>query len=206
MSDEKHHGGILSIEPYIDAKVAAKKQWSQRSAGRTRRQPSNCLLHPEQTRDGAVHFPIYDSNSKKVVWPPQQPGPIEPNKASGKGAYPKTNPTLASVSPSTHVCPVFAFRPLLRFAQRPCLPGIHTHAMPVFRPALIPTWRPRFARHLYSPGGHISTGAPFRLTPCPHDARASPGAPCFAWHSHFGRCSASTGARVHPAPIPIWRP
>lgn len=127
-------------------------------------------------------------------------------QAIRKGAYPKANPTLASVSPSTHVCPVFAFRPLLRFDRCPCLPGIHTHAMPVFRPALIPTWRPRFARHLYSPGGHISTGAPFRLTPCPHDARASPGAPCFAWHSHFGRCSASTGARVHPAPIPIWRP
>lgn len=91
--------------------------------------------------------------------------------------------------------------------------------MPVFRPALIPTWRPCFARHLYSPGDHISTGAPFRLTPCPHDARASPSAHvCLAFAFRpllrFARCScqhdahASPGAYVHPAlmlrPVPMF--
>lgn len=97
---------------------------------------------------------------------------------------------------------MFAFRPLLRFAQRPCLPGIHIHAMPVFRPALIPTWRPCFARHLYSPGDHISTSALFRLTPCPHDARASPSAHvCLAFAFRpllrFGRCPASPSAHAN---------
>ena len=31
-------------------------------------------------------------------------------------------------------------------------------------------------------------------------------APMLAWHSHFDRCSVSTGAHVHPAPIPIRHP
>ena len=100
---------------------------------------------------------------------------------------------------------------MLCFAQRPCLPGIHTHAMPVFRPALalrpalIPTWRPCFARHLYSPGGHISTGAPFRLTPCPHDARASPGAHvCLAFAFRpLLRCH---WTNAHPMPMLAQRP
>lgn len=48
-----------------------------------------------------------------------------------------------------------------RFDRRPCLTGAP------FRPALIPTWRPCFARHLYSPGGHISTGAHVHLAPIP---------------------------------------
>lgn len=36
-----------------------------------------------------------------------------------------------------------------------------------FRPAPMPTRRPCFARHLYSPGGHISTGAHVHLAPIP---------------------------------------
>ena len=74
--------------------------------------------------------------------------------------------------------------------------------MPIFRPALIPTWRPCFARHLYSPGDHISTSALFRLTPCPHDARALPGAHvCLAFAFRpllrFGRCPASPSAHAN---------
>ena len=99
--------------------------------------------------------------------PPQQPEPIGLNKPSRKEACPKTSRYQPAFRP------MFAFRPAPMPTRRPCLTGAP------FRPALIPTWRPCFARHLYSPGGHISTGAPFRLTPCPHDARTSPGA-----HAH----------------------
>lgn len=70
--------------------------------------------------------------------PPQQPEPMGLNKPSRKEACPKTS----RYQP--------AFRPMF-----------------AFRPALIPTWRPCFARHLYSPGGHISTGAHVHLAPIP---------------------------------------
>lgn len=126
--------------------------------------------------------------------PPQQPGPIEPNKASGKGTYPKTNPTLASVSPSAHVCPVFAFRPLLRFDRCPCLPGIHTYAMPVFRPALIPTWRPCFARWSYFNQCPVSTGTmPTRCS-------------CFARRPCLPGIRISAAAPLRPAPVSIRHP
>lgn len=95
--------------------------------------------------------------------PPQQPEPIGLNKPSRKEACPKTSRYQPAFRP------MFAFRPAPMPTRRPCLTGAP------FRPALIPTWRPCFARHLYSPGGHISTGAPFRPVPmstwrpCPSD-------------------------------------
>ena len=56
------------------------------------------------TRDETVHFPIYGYNSKEEVWAtPKQPGLIEPNKPSEKGAYPKMSLTPANVSAGTRV-------------------------------------------------------------------------------------------------------
>ena len=126
--------------------------------------------------------------------PPQQPEPIGLNKPSRKEACPKTSRYQPAFRP------MFAFRPAPMPTRRPCLTGAP------FRPALIPTWRPCFARHLYSPGGHISTGAPFRLTPCPHDARTSPGAhACLAFAFRpllrFDRCPCPPGAHAHPTSL-----
>lgn len=118
-------------------KLPQKKQWDQRNAGRTRRQPSNCLLSPEQQemRRSAFQFTI----AIPKMWfghPPQQPEPIGLNKPSRKEACPKTSRYQPAFRP------MFAFRP----------------------------------------------------------------APMFAWHSHFDRCSVSTGAHVHLAPMPIRHP
>lgn len=129
-----------------------------------------------------------------------------------KGDLPKDEPDASQrfaqhpCLPGIRISTVAPFRPLLRFDRCPCPSGIHTHAIPVFRPALIPTWRPCFARHLYSPGDHISTGAPFRLTPCPHDAPASPGAHvCLAFAFRpllrFDRCPCPSGIHTHLASL-----
>lgn len=136
-------------------KLPQKKQWDQRNAGRTRRQPSNCLLSPEQQemRRSAFQFTI----AIPKMWfghpPPQQPEPIGLNKPSRKEACPKTSRYQPAFRP------MFAFRPAPMPTRRPCLPGVHAHLTPML-----------------------------------------------AWHSHFDRCSVSTGAHVHLAPMPIRHP
>lgn len=109
-----------------------------------------CILNKQEM--GRSTF-LFTTAISKGRFGPQQPEPIGLNKPSEKGAYPKTNPTLVSVSPSTHVCPAFtptrcpyfdrhpmfclafAFRPLLRFDRCPCPSGTHTHLASLIRQA-----------------------------------------------------------------------
>lgn len=125
-------------------KQSQKSNGGQRNAGCTRRQPSNCLLHPEQTRDGAVRFPIYGSNFKGAVWipPPQQPELIAPNKPSGKGL----------IQRRTRRQPAFrmalAFRLALMLTRCSCSSGAP------FRLAPTPTRCPCLPASLVSPGAH----------------------------------------------------
>lgn len=115
------------------------------------------------TRDEAVRFPIYDSNSKDVVRaPPQQPEPMGLNKPSRKEACPKTSRYQPAFRP------MFAFRPAPMPTRRPCLPGVHAHLTPMLN------------RRSVSTGTHTHLASMFRS------------APIFARWSYFDRCPVST--------------
>lgn len=116
------------------------------------------------TRDEAVRFPIYDSNSKDVVRapPPQQPEPMGLNKPSRKEACPKTSRYQPAFRP------MFAFRPAPMPTRRPCLAGVHAHLTPMLN------------RRSVSTGTHTHLASMFRS------------APIFARWSYFDRCPVST--------------
>lgn len=144
-------------------KLPQKKQWDQRNAGCTRRQPSNCLLSPEQQemRRSAFQFTI----AIPKMWfghPPQQPEPIGLNKPSRKEACPKTSRYQPAFRP------MFAFRPAPMPTRRPCLPGVHAHLTPMLN------------RRSVSTGTHTHLASVFRS------------APIFARWSYFDRCPVST--------------
>ena len=144
-------------------KLPQKKQWDQMNAGRTRRQPSNCLLSPEQQemRRSAFQFTI----AIPKMWfghPPQQPEPIGLNKPSRKEACPKTSRYQPAFRP------MFAFRPAPMPTRRPCLPGVHAHLTPMLN------------RRSVSTGTHTHLASVFRS------------APIFARWSYFDRCPVST--------------
>ena len=153
-------------------KLPQKKQWDQRNAGRTRRQPSNCLLSPEQQemRRSAFQFTI----AIPKMWfgpPPQQPEPIGLNKPSRKEACPKTSRYQPAFRP------MFAFRPAPMPTRRPCLPGVHAHLTPMLN------------RRSVSTGTHTHLASVFRS------------APIFARWSYFDRCPCPPGAHTHPTSL-----
>lgn len=116
-------------------KLPQKKQWDQRNAGRTRRQPSNCLLSPEQQemRRSAFQFTI----AIPKMWfghPPPTARTHRAQQAVQKGGLPKDEPIPASVSTGAHAYPA----PM--FAWRPCPPDAHAHPTSLFCQALMLTW------------------------------------------------------------------
>lgn len=124
------------------------------------------------TRDEAVRFPIYDSNSKDAVRaPPQQPEPMGLNKPSRKEACPK----MSRYQPAFR--PMFAFRPAPMPTRRPCLPGVHAHLTPML------------SRRSVSTGTHTHLASVFRS------------APIFARWSYFDRCPCPPGAHTHPTSL-----
>lgn len=112
------------------------------------------------TRDETVHFPIYGYNSKESVWTtPQQPGLIEPNKPSEKGAYPKMSLTPANVSAGTRVSTGTHSHPASMLAWPLCSPG--AHISPDVRLAQCPI----SSGARVSTGTHTSTMLMFHSTP-----------------------------------------
>lgn len=123
-------------------KLPQKKQWDQRNAGRTRRQPSNCLLSPEQQemRRSAFQFTI----AIPKMWFGHPPNSLNP-----WGSTSRPERRLAQRRADTSQ----RFDRCSRFDRRPCLPGAHAHLTPMLN------------RRSVSTGTHTHLASVFRSAP-----------------------------------------
>lgn len=137
-------------------KLPQKKQWDQRNAGRTRRQPSNCLLSPEQQemRRSAFQFTI----AIPKMWFGHPPNSLNP-----WGSTSRPERRLAQRRADTSQ----RFDRCSRFDWHSFPPGVHARLAPMFAWCSYSAWRP------FSPVSHFAWCSRFDWHPYQHDARVS---------------------------------